>query len=107
MIEANTDGGNVFHQIARELADQADAEAAARHPNIARTCAELGLLYMAFATHSPTGEHGDKAWRAAEDARSLLAEGAALGAAAEIALARLHLSLDLLDGRLSAVTPKL
>lgn len=97
MMDPNTDGGNIFHQIAHELAERADAEATARHPQLAHAHAELALVYLAFATHAPAGEHGDKAWQAAESARDFLVKGTALGAAADTTRARLHLKLDALE----------
>ncbi|MFE4496087.1 hypothetical protein ACFRKD_26900 [Streptomyces niveus] len=84
---------SVYRQIAAELADQADAEAAARHPQLGRVNAELGLVYLAFETAPMANAHVAKAWQAAEAARASLADGTAIGAAADIARARLHLAL--------------
>lgn len=84
-------------QLARQLADQADAEAAARHPHLSRAYAELVLVYLDLAARTPAGDHGARAWQAAEDARHSLSTGTALGAAADIARARMHLALDQLD----------
>ncbi|MCY1649231.1 hypothetical protein OVA19_00140 [Streptomyces sp. SL203] len=95
--DRNADGGNAYHQIARELADAADARAHAGHHRLAKTTAELGLLYLELALHAPAGEHGVTAWEAAEEARDSLQHGTAVDAAATTARARLHLGLDTLD----------
>lgn len=92
--ERNVDGGNGMRQLARELADQADREQAAHHPQLARAFAELGLTYVEMSTYAPHGPHGAAAWQAAEDARISLVDGTAVGASADIARARLHLALD-------------
>lgn len=96
-LDRNTDGGNGHKQLARQLADQADAEAAAKHPHLSRAYAELVLVYLDLADYAPAGDHGARAWQAAEDARYSLSEGTAVGAAADIARARMHLALDRLD----------
>lgn len=80
---------SVYHQIAAELADQA----AARHPQLGRVNAELGLVYLAFETAPMANARVAKAWQAAEAARASLADGTAIGAASDIARARLHLAL--------------
>lgn len=97
ITDRNADGGNAFHQIARELAEAADARAGAGDHRIAKTTAELGLLYLELALHAPVGEHGVKAWESAEEARDSLQHGTAVDAAATTARARLHLGLDALD----------
>lgn len=96
-LDRNTDGGNGYKQLARQLADQADAEAAMKHPQLARAYAELVLVYLDLAEYAPAGDHGTRAWQAAENARYSLAEGTAVGASADIARARMHLALDHLD----------
>ncbi|MGW2227479.1 hypothetical protein [Streptomyces formicae] len=84
---------SVYRQIAAELADQADAEAAAQHPQLGRACAELGLVYLAFETAPMSNARVAKAWEAAEDARRSLTYGTAVGCGADTARARLHLAL--------------
>ncbi|MER7316269.1 hypothetical protein [Streptomyces halstedii] len=88
---------SVYRQIAAELADQADAEAAAHHPQLGRACAELGLVYLAFETAPMSNAHVAKAWQAAEDARQSLTYGTAVGCGSDTARARLHLALAELD----------
>ncbi|MDJ0345540.1 hypothetical protein QMK19_33890 [Streptomyces sp. H10-C2] len=88
---------SVYRQIAAELADRADAEAAAQHPHLGRACAELGLVYLALETAPLSNRHVAAAWKAAEDARQSLAYGTAVGCAADTARARLHLALGELD----------
>ncbi|MEU7153843.1 hypothetical protein AB0B15_38385 [Streptomyces sp. NPDC045456] len=88
---------SVYRQIAAELADQADAEAAAQHPQLGRVNAELGLVYLMFETAPLTNPHVAKAWQAAEDARQSLNYGTAVSAGADTARARLHLALAELD----------
>ncbi|WP_369198998.1 hypothetical protein [Streptomyces djakartensis] len=84
---------SAYRQIAAELAEQADAEAAANHPQLARANAELGLVYLAFETAPLANPHVAAAWKAAEDARQSLSYGTAIGAQADTARARLHLAL--------------
>lgn len=96
-LDPNADGGNAYVHQARALAEQADAEAAARHPNLARANAELALVFLDLAGHAPAGHHGTAAWQAAEDARHALSEGRALPAEADTVRARMHLALDRLD----------
>lgn len=84
---------SVYRQIAAELAGQADAEAAANHPQLARANAELGLVYIAFETAPLSNPHVEAAWKAAEEARESLTYGTAVGALAGIARACLHLAL--------------
>ncbi|MFD9819090.1 hypothetical protein [Streptomyces violascens] len=88
---------SVYRQIAAELADQADAEAAAHHPQLGRACAELGLVYLALETAPLANSRVARAWQAAEDARESLAYGTAVGCGADTARARLHLALAALD----------
>ncbi|MFK0296651.1 hypothetical protein ACIQU6_40125 [Streptomyces sp. NPDC090442] len=88
---------SVYRQIAAELAAQADAEAAANHPQLARSHAELGLVYLAFETAPMSNPHVEAAWKAVEAARQSLTYGTAIGAQADTARARLHLALVELD----------
>ncbi|MGN9821901.1 hypothetical protein ACTMUQ_42315 [Streptomyces sp. SD11] len=88
---------SLYRQIAAELAAQADAEAAANHPQLGRANAELGLVYLAFETAPMANPHVAAAWKAAEDARQSLTYGTAIGALTDTARARLHLALVELD----------
>ncbi|MDO0939267.1 hypothetical protein QQY66_49075 [Streptomyces sp. DG2A-72] len=88
---------NVFRIIAAEQADFADAEAENRHPQLARTHAELGLVYLEFENADSDNPRVTKAWCAAESARMELMEGTATGASVDVVRARLHLALAQLD----------
>ena len=60
---------SVYRQIAAELADEADAQAATRHPHLGKAAAELGLVYLQFETAPLANDHVAKTWEAAEAAR--------------------------------------